>query len=281
MATTIRWRVLSTPNPAELSFVVIIPQDVVRMNLSCMPAIGSTFKTLGIAGSQTGRSVGWIPDAALATDSQFGLYIFTDTENEGTDIMFFYGKPKTTEEANTPWRKQWSKFGNHRWHPILKNLILLENPSFPRSTNFIQNGQQGFATAPSYDDRYTYIPDVNEGTRFFTEEFQSPTQFVIPRYRTPVPTGVQYSVGDLRGSFPEALHDDIDIPATRSANAIYLGGAAYSGNGSVEGQFFPRTNFKTWLPYIVYDEQELTSGVWYRKRIRVFPPARPKAIRRA
>lgn len=209
---------------------------------------------------------------------KFGDYIYV-TQSGSHGLLF--APPRTVEEAKVPYRKQWSKFGNHRWHPILKNLVLLENPSFPRSTNFIQNGQQGIATAPSYDDRYIYVPDVNEGSRFFTEEFFSPRQFIIPRYRVPIPTGVQYSIGDLRGSFQECLHDDIDIPPTRSANAIYLGSSAYSGNGSVEGQSFPRTNFKTWLPYIVYDEQQLMDAGWYRKRIRVFPPTRPKAIRRA
>lgn len=258
---------IPTPNPSERALLIQFDESVIAANPDFIPVEGTTYRNF--------------PEGLIARSypvELWGDYIYTSPMG---DHGLLFAKPKTPEQAITPWRRQWSKFGNHRWHPILKNLILIENPSFPRSTNFIQNGQQGFATAPSYDDRYVYIPDVNEGTRFFTEEFQAPTQYVIPRYRTPVPTGVQYSVGDLRGAFQECLHDDIEIPATRSSNAIYLGGAAYSGNGSVEGQVFPRTNFKTWLPYVIYDEQELTNGVWYRKRIRVFPPARPRAIRRA
>lgn len=267
------WSLHKTPKPSEKSFSVLVSMANMAPRMAEFDAYleGALFKDFPI-----------IPDQALAQDDQFGLYRFTDSEDgDAEHLRFFFGKNKTAEEANTPYRRQFSKFGNHRWHPILKNLVILENTAFPRSTNFIQNGQQGLATGPSYDDRYIYIPDVNEGSRFFTEEFVGSVPFNIPQYRVPIPTGIQYSMGDLRGSFPEALHDDIVIPMAQTSNAIYLGGQAYAGNGPVEGQFFPRTNFKTWLPYIVYDEQQLTNGVWYRKRIRVFPPLRPKAIRRA
>ncbi len=259
-------KTVKTPSPRERSLVVLVEEEVFAGNSNILPPEGTPYKSFP-PGIRSGDYL-----------KAYGEYIYV---GQTGDRGLLFAKNKSKQEANTPFRKQWSKFGNHRWHPILKNLVLLENPSFPRSTNIIQNGQQGFAVASSYDDRYIYIPDANEGTRFFTEEFFCGQMFTIPRYRVPIPTGVQYSIGDLRGSFQECLHDDIDIPATRQANAVYLGGAAYSGNGTLQGQFFPRTNVKSWVPYCCYDEQSLTESGWYRKRIRVFPPARPRAITRA
>lgn len=273
-----RWELLDTPNPHLFGFLVRVPQDTVSLYPQLCPEEGDLFQNLGLLNS---RSIGWIPDNALAADSRFGLYVYVQkTIDRKTGVVnFHYGPPMTEEKKKTPYRRQWKKFGNHRWPPILKGVAILQDNAFPQSTNYISVGQLGVATASKFYDRYLYVPDTSEGTRFFLEEFFSPTQFVIPRYRTPVATAVQYSVNGLNNSFPECLHDDIDIPATRTANATYLGGDAFAGNGSVEGQFFPKTNFKTWLPYVLSHEQEQVEAGWYGFRIRVFPPLLPRAIR--
>jgi len=258
----------STPNPRDRSLIVTVGETTYASNPFCLPKEGTLYKDF--------------PKGIKSDDylKQFAEYVYVC---QIPTHKLLFAPNKTPQEANTPYRSVFSKFGNHRWHPILKNLVLLENPSFPRATNFILNGEQGFANAPSYDDQYIYIPDVNEGSRFLTQEYFSPRPFVIPSYRVPIPTGIQYSLGDLKGSFQDCLHDDIEIPAARQSNAIFLGSTALSGSGSQSGQFFPKTNFQTWLPYVVYDEQELQveGGGWYRKRIRVYPPLRPRAIRRA
>lgn len=272
-----RWFLIDTPDPSSTSFVVKVPQDSVYGEPAAIPAVGSEFRNLGFYQS---RNLGWIPDASLAQDGRFGLYQYVDKKSDDEYVNFIYAKNKTDEEKNTPFRSSWKKHGNHRWPPILKGIVILSDNSLPRSANYIQNGVSGIATGPSYYDRYIYIPDCNEGTRFLLEEFFAATQFVIPRYRTPVATSVQFSVPGLNGSFQECLHDDIDIPPVRTANAVYLGGQSFTGNGQVEGQFFPKTNFKTWLPYVLFDEQEQRESGWYRQRIRVFPPILPKAIRR-
>lgn len=269
-----KWRLLETPNPTRCGIGIIIPQDEVASNPAGIPQIEDSLKDLSFG----------IPESSLATDDTFGLYQYTSYrmigEKESASFMFMYGPNLTDTEKNTPYRSSWRKHGNHRWPPILKGIILLEDNSFPRSTNYVSNGQAGVALGPAYYDRVVYIPDTNEGTRFLMEEFFSATKFSIPRYQTPVATAVQYSVNGLNGSFPECLHDDIEIPATRTATATYYGGQDFSGNGSVEGQFFPRTNFKRWRPYVLLDEQEQQDAGWYRQRIRVFPPAMPKQIRR-
>lgn len=272
-----------------MALLIFVPQQTVAQYPLAIPQIPSDnpanaplFKQLGVITGPPAVSLGWIPDPDMAADNRFGLYVFTDSGKQEGDVVFKYGLPKSQVVANTPFRRTWMKHGNHRWPPILKGIVLLEDNAFPRSTNYISNGVQGVATGANYYDRYIYIPDTNEGTRFLLDEFLSPMPFQIPRYRTPVATSVQYSVNGLNGSFPECLHDEITIPATRTATATYIGGTAFSGNGSVEGQYFPRTNFKSWTPYVVYDsqEQQEDSGLWYRQRIRVYPPTLPRAIRR-
>jgi hypothetical protein len=268
-----RWRLHASPNPKERSFSVIVSQDKIS-------EFKDDFDDYDAESSYEDFPL--IADPDLSKADQYGDFLYTQQNDFAPGWLEFWFAPwKTEAEAKIPYHSEWSKFGNHRWHPILKNLVILEDTAFPRSTNIIQNNQQGFATGPSYTDQYIYIPDANEGSRFYTEEFTSPRPFVIGRYLVPLPTGIQYTMGDLRGSFSECLHDDIEIPAARTSNAIYLGGAVYSASGYASGQRFPRTNFKTWLPYVVYDEQQLQNGVYYRKRIRVFPPPLPRAIRRA
>lgn len=271
----VTWNLHETPNPSERGFSMLVSQVEAKKFTSELDAF--------IAGSRMGDFPA-IPEEDLKTiygDYQYTMFKEADGP-QGPSLRYFFGAPKTPTVANTPFRRTWKKQGDHRWPPILKGIVLLEDNSFPRSTNFISNGKQGIATGASFYDRYIYIPDTNEGTRFLLEEFQSAIPFIIPRYRTPVATAVQYSVNGLSGSFAECLHDEINIPATRTSSATYLGGAAFSGNGSLDGQDFPRTNFKTWLPYVLLDEQEQqeTSGIWYRQRIRVYPPLLPRAIRR-
>lgn len=268
-----RWRLHASPNTSERSFSVIVPQDRIdefKDDFDDYEA-GDAYEDFPL-----------MADPDLGKADRYGDFLYTQQNDFAPGWLEYWFAPwKTVEEANTPYHSEWSKFGNHRWHPILKNLVILEDTAFPRSTNIIQNGQQGFVTGPSYSDQYIYIPDANEGSRFFVEEFTSPRPFEIPTYLVPLPTGIQYTMGDLRGSFTECLHDDIIIPAARTANAVYLGSSAFSASGYLSGQYFPRTNFKGWIPYVVYDEQELRAGVYYRKRIRVFPPPRPRAIRRS
>ena len=63
-----------------------------------------------------------------------------------------------------------------------------------------------------------------------------------------------------------------------STTAYYNGVTTVSNYNEVSGQVFPETNFIEWAPYILSDDQELVNGVWYRRRVRVYPPAMPKAI---
>jgi hypothetical protein len=260
---------IPTPNPELRALIVTVEDAVFLDDPYILPPEGTLYEDFD-------RRI-FASDARRA----FNEYVYTgQAENSRAAGALLFGPGQTAEEANTPYRSIWKKHGNHRWAPILKQLTILEDYSFPRSTNTVSRAKgSGLVVAPTYYDRIVYIPDTNEGTRFLVQEFFSATPFVIPRYQTPVATSVQYSILGLNGSIPECLHDDIDVPPTRTASIAYQSGSAASAGGSLEGQFFPRTNFKTWRPYVVFDEQEQVPGGWSRMRIRVYPPMRPRAIR--
>lgn len=261
---------IPTPNPQLRALVVTVEDTVFLDDPYILPPEGTAYIDFD-------RQI-FAGDVRRA----FNEYVYTgQTENQRGAGALLFGPGQTTQEANTPYRGTWKKHGNHRWAPILKSLTVFADYSFPRSTNRVtRGGGSGIVVAPTYYDRVVYIPDTNEGTRFYVEEFFSATKFVIPRYQTPVATGVQYNINGLQGSFPESLHDDIDIPPTTTATIAYQSGSTIPVGGSIEGQFFPRTNFKTWRPYVIFDEQEQVPGGWSRMRIRVYPPVRPRAIRR-
>lgn len=272
---TIRWKLLPTPDPSALTFAVLIPQDIVSQYPTCVPQTGALFKTLGIAGNPSGKSVGWIPDAALAQDSRFGLYVYTGMSRENLDMVFFYGRPKTPEEANKPFR-EYTEFKNHHWPKILQGFAILQDYTFPNVTNVISGNDSGIVTAPQNYAKWALVDSTDEGTRFVTEEFWSPTKFDIPGYPTPATTSIHVEVLGRDYDFPDCLHPKIVVPNTVTGSAQLVNGVGSAGGGALNGQVIPATNFETWAPYVLTDQQEYRDGGWYRIRVRVFPPPLPE-----
>ncbi len=270
-------RPIATPSNRELAVLGMVPSHLIEEG--SIPEMGTPYRDMP-SWSDTGL-----------IQKGYGDYILTLVKGgDSESINFFFGKPKITvgpdgtlvDQSKTPYRKYWKKFGDHRWPPILKNVELVADFSFTRSTNASINGQQGIIIGPTYFERYVFIPDCNEGSKFFIEEFVSPTEFKIPFYRVPLSTGVQYSAPGVSIDFPESLHGDIFFPDLRTSTQVVTSTATFGSSGSLSGASFPRTNFKTWLPYVVYAEQEQdqSCGLWYLQRVRVFPPLRPRTIRR-
>ncbi len=257
----------------------MIPQDTVAQNPSATPVIPQAnpnaaplFKELGIV---DGRSLGWIPDPALAQDSRFGLYKFGFTSKENLDVCFWYLKPKTLDEANTPFRT-YTEFKNHHWPKVLQALAIVQDYTFPNVTNVISGDDTGIVTAPMNYGKYALVDDVDEGTRFVTEEFFGPIPYAIPRYAVPVTSPVHVEVLGVNYDFPNCLHPKIQVPNTRTGDAMLVAGSAAGVGGALNGQLFPATNFETWAPYVLTDQQEQRAGGWYRIRVRVYPPDLPE-----
>ena len=193
-----------------------------------------------------------------------------DTKEGGTLV---FSRVLTESERNTPFRSI-TTFGNHRWDPILKVLKPIAVRDFPLTAQT----SAGTVEAVRYLTKEVYIPGVNEGTRFLTEEFTSDVKYDIPQYSVPIASSVSFSYINFRTGFPECLHEKLTIDDLISTTAITAGGVTTDNYNQIKGQVFPATNFTEWASYILSDTQELTGGVYYRKRIRVFPPPIPETI---
>lgn len=255
-------RTIATPDPRYRSLVVSVGESSFASNGGVIPIQGTLYSSdlfKGLLGSDYHK--------------EFDDFVYTQQlpdSKTGGELVF--ARHFSDEQKKTPFRVT-SKFGNHRWPPILKQLQFIQARDFP-ITSQLSDGKTIYANR--YLVREVYIPEVNEGSRFVTEEFISDTKFDIPQYPVPTPTSISYHYLNLRGGFPECLHKKIDLKALISTTASYNGSVTTSNYNELQGQVFPATNFTEWAPYVLSDDQDLVGGVWYRKRIRVYPPPMPK-----
>lgn len=276
MADRPKWSLIKTPNPSEFGISVTVPMNIIVNS-------PGNFPTEGDALSQNI----WAADRPLRDPAHYGYYIYTDYQETTSSerepaIVFFYGKNKTEEEKNTPFRT-YTEVKNHRWPPILLALAIQQDYTFPNSTNMISNpligsDEVGIVVAPRNYPKYAYIPEVNEGTRFVIEEFFAATKFDIPQHPVPTTTSVNVDILDVSLNFPDCLHPRIVVPNTRTGTTQLVGGTASNAGGALDGQVFPATNFETWAVYVLTDQQEPTPTGWRRIRVRVFPPPMPEVI---
>jgi hypothetical protein len=209
---------------------------------------------------------------------EFDDYIYTGQQG---DHGLLFAKFKSAEDANIPFRPPYPKdFGNHPWPAILKALNIQEDPFLTYATPVISGNSQGIATGPRYYQQEEYVNAIQQGSRFVVSEFFGPRPFNIPRHQVPQPGRIAYQLATLEGGFPECLHDDVEVPSTRTATSKNVGGTTTAVGGSLDGQFFPRTNFKSWRPYVFSDAQLFRDGGWHRVLVRVYPPSLPRSIRR-
>jgi hypothetical protein len=260
------WYLIDTPQPNLFSIGIVVPMQEVGKSPDAWPTEGSTLEAFSLN-----------PTPAIATQDLYGLYQYVGKSCVKSNVVFIFGPNKTDAEKNTPYRS-YSETKNHRWPPILDALGIQQDYTFPNVTNVVSGNDSGIVTAPRNYPKRVYIPEVNEGTRFLTEEFFAATKFDIPRHAVPTPTAVFVDILDVSLSFPECLHPKITVPNTRTGDVTLVAGTAAGAGGALNGQVFPATNFETWAPYILTDQQELREGGWYRIRVRVFPPDLPDAI---
>lgn len=259
-------RTINTPDPRYRSLVVTVTENSFASNGGVIPVQGTKYKDFP-------RSI--ISSDYLKEFADFTYVQQLEDSKDGGRLVF--ARSFTDQERKTPFRTT-TTFGNHRWPPILKSLKFELARDFPLNTQKSEGSNHQLVTANRYLVREVYIPEINEGTRFIQDEFISDIPFVIPSYPVPTPTSVTYHYLNIRGGFPECLHKEINISKLISTVSTFNGTATTNSYNELKGQIFPETNFVEWTSYVISDTQELSGGVWYRKRIRVYPPPMPKAI---
>jgi hypothetical protein len=209
---------------------------------------------------------------------EFGDFILTRIDGSGDHFYFYFSKNKSAAEAYTPFKDPEISMGNHYWPPILIKVDI-EKSKVPRAVNTGDSIYRGntFNAIP------TFVPSADTGSLFLLREFLMPNLPEFRQHPTPIAGSVSFPVpGGSPFSFPECLHGDITINGMDESKDVYATvGATVSSNVGFSGPYhFPATNFKTWLPYFLYERPtKLATGAYHVAQMEVIPPNLPKAQR--
>lgn len=261
-----KFRFIPTPNPQEMAFMVQVRADLLRSHN--LPAPLTPYKLCPhVEGKRMGE--GWDDYVYLEPT------IYPPQPDEGF-LWFIFGKPRTEEERNTPFRTRPIRFGNHPWPGVLKGIRYERDSSFPLCTEG-PNGELIFSDRHYL--RLSMISAASGGSTFVLEEFLSDRPFNLGRYPVPLGELVQGDYLDSSFSIDNVIHDNLEIEDMVTGSRVRVPenpDASGSGGGVLKGQYFPRTNFTDWRPHFIADEQEIVNGLHYRQRVMVHPPRRPR-----
>lgn len=253
-----------TPDPAQRSLIVTVSEDSFASSGGVIPPQGTLY-----------TDPAWKTYFGKDYNKNFGNFVYTGQAGE---YGLAFAKALPVDASGNPIIEPYRttrEFKNHHWPKILFALGIVQDYTYPNVTNVISGSSAGIVTAPMNYGKYALVDDVEEGTVFVTDEFFGPVPFNIPRYTVPVTSPVHVEVLGVKYDFPNCLHPKITVPNTRTGNAQLVAGVAAGVGGALNGQDFPATNFETWAPYVLTDQQEQRDGGWYRIRVRVFPPDLP------
>jgi len=256
----IKFEALPTPNPEEVS--IRVWQDANQISADTIPTIGMAYKDTKLPSRPRVET--------------FGEYVYTFMSKEGDDLWFYFGKPKTQLERDTPFRV-FSGTRQHTWDAVLEDLYAVRS-TFPQTVN---NGTATSST-PSIFSRYRYRPAVSYNSVVIIEQFLAPTPW--PRsafiHEQPVPTDVNGSYVGIPMKFERCLHDICEFPElVPGASVIYGVGTKMPPVGrNPARQIFPATNFVDWAPFYLADDQQPVNGLFLRERVKIFPPPIPATI---
>lgn len=260
------WEEVDTPDPNEFAIAVFVKDTFIRGRMSTFPT-----------GTKLRETPDWIPKIPASTQ-EYGEYEFIKRTNKDAEyVTYYFGKPKSEEDKNTPFRPAVTSCKNHRWPMVIHALAKIQDRFMGRSASARSGTSPATNIGPQYYLKEAITQECNEGTLFLLEEFLSPTPFDIPQHQVPVATSMKIILPGVEQTYPESLHGRIEIEDSLSSDAQIVAGAASDFGSALSGQVFPATNFEDWRPYYLEDDQkQLECGLWHRWRIRVKPPRKPE-----
>ena len=255
----IKLEVVPTPNPSEVALRVW--QDANQMGLDSIPTIGQSYIDTGLP--------------VRPKMEEFKNYVYVYMSKERDDVWFYFAKPKTVIERNTPFRTTFST-RQYPWPGVLYNIDIYKTVEFPQSTN---NGS-GVVTAPRYFSKYRFKPTPNVSSVVKIEEFlaEVPYPQSVLTHIQPIPTDISGDFLGLSINFPRCLHPkvafDTNVPGAQKI--VGQGTVEVNGLWNPSKQIFPATNFLDWAPFILEDDVRPVNGQFYRSRITIYPPIPPE-----
>lgn len=260
MPDPIQIKLVPTPNPAELGFIVYVADQAI--NPDVLPAVG----TLYSAWTLPGRPRVW---------ESLGAYVYVQPV-DGPDgyLGFAFFKAKSAEERAIPFRS-FTDWKDAQWHNVL-----LEAPLFVKDTNFLIASpfeNNGTALVPRWYARRKWLPGGTYRCKHVVEQFLSPTPWTAEELEgspEPVPTEIAIELPGLEFTLPKCLHPEVKAPELNTGLVVATeDGLSQPREGlRIEGQIFPATNVRRWQPRILNEQMQLHSGQWFRERVTIDPP---------
>ena len=253
---------MPTPDPKEFGFYVRVESKEFNPNTSNLVDGVTTYGSLKLRV----QGIGTILDRCSD-------YVYTMAASAGTRgfLNLYFFKPKSDAEKKIPFRT-WPKFDQHEWDSIMLSLQRAADPR-PFGDYGIVNGQKALITGKRWIVRPEHIEGGAIGTLFTVEEFLSPTQFSIKRYRTPIAKTVAWNYNGERGVFRRCLHGDLELPDAQVTSEAIAGSTVSNIPGVLTGQKFPATNMSRWQRHVVHCDQSIAGGgIWHMIRIWAHPP---------
>lgn len=255
---------LPTPNPSEFALRVWVSALQVMGKLGTLVAGTTTLEQMNL---------GIVP-----TSEGFGDYVYTYAEgpNDKGELGLWFAKAKTDEEKNTAFQAV-PRFEPQPWDSLVFGMRPVQDLSAVKSGVTIRGNASGYYTSPSWNLAVDRVQGGMRGTRVIRYEFTSPTPYNIPNHRAPVPKSIHVLMPDGESyTEPEALYEDLVIPAMATATESIVDGVGYGNAGVVPEQRFDATNVTTWRREVILDQQQRVNGVWHRTMDVKLPPPVPE-----
>ena len=263
------FQLVPTANPLEFMVALTVPDQIVNKRLSLLPQ-GSFLEEY-----TPYNKFSW--GDGLPRVEEFGKYryVYSDKPRAGS-ITFYFAKPRTDEEKNTPYR---TFFDTHQfvWPAVLLDLYFISS-TFPETT---YNGTTT-VTATRYFQRNRFIPSTPADSVIKIEQYLSdtpwtPNELVHPQ---PVTADIDGTFLGLNVNFQRCLHRKVILKELVPGAQIVFGSGMEGSDrgGTPQQQVFPATNFVDWRPFVFSDGAKLERGMYAREKVTIYPPSRTEPI---
>lgn len=207
----------------------------------------------------------------------FSDYVLRHIVPDATDgfMRGYFSRNIPAEDAAVPFETT-TKFDDHPWYPILKEIKFYPDRSMPRITRD-EDGRLivGYRLYP----KEWYIPGASEGTLFTIKRYVGSSPFNITQTEVPQPASVTYVFDGVERTFERCLFSNLKIKPQRGGFAAFdeTTSTTTTINGFIPGQDFGSTNVGGWEEYKIYDDQQKVEfSLYERKEIFVAPPEEPE-----
>jgi len=268
MAST--FQLIGTDNPTEWMVAITIPDQSINEKLALLPS-GNILEQYTPYNKFT-----W--GGTLPRSTEFGNYRYmTSRKNSADSTTFYFAKPRTDEEKNTPYKIIW---GTHDfvWPAVLLDLYFIKS-SFPQNT---YNGTTT-ESAIRYFQRHKYVPSTPANSVVKIEKFLSDTSWTYSQltHEQPVTAEIDGTFLGLQVTFPRCLHRRVILKElVPGAQIVYGSGMDGSDRqGTPRQQIFPATNFVDWDAFVFADDApENEYKMFERQKVTIYPPTRTEPI---